>query len=554
MAKRIDGAIRTFNKNGFAGIVQKINQKLMLAAEKRRYQRWVKLYGRLNDEERHNIREKIAGLDRKPLISVILPVFNIKEKWLRLCIDSVSRQLYSNWELCIADDNSIEPHIRLVLNEYERFDERIKIVYRPVNGHISAASNTALELAEGEFVVLLDHDDELTEDALFWVATEINAFPAAALFYSDEDKIDARGRLYAPAFKPDWSRDLFYSLNLFNHLSAYRTNIVKQIGGFRTGFEGSQDYDLALRFIEQIDDAQIKHIPRVLYHWRALPGSVALGGGEKPYAHERARMVLREHFERTGAAATIEATVHDLHRVRYALPTPSPSVSLIVSACVLGSNSTGRAIISATDYTDIHAITVFGEERKAERLNEAVNHSHGEVICFIDNRLSPLSSDWLSEMVSFAMQEKIGAVGAKLLNSDHTIASTGMIVGRNGTTKAAHHGLPADSSGYFFRAGVVNNYSAVSSSCMVIRRLVFDEIGGFDTDDSTLCFFAADLCLRLGRRGYRIVYTPYAELIFSETDGRFDRTIDTSVSAGFENDPFYNPNLAVNGPTFSIKL
>ena len=265
--KPLERAQTIFSKWGLRGLTAWGIALYRKRREGRAYERFVLI--------EHSTVADTINFIKGPLISVILPVYNVDEKWLRKCIDSVCKQSSRNWELCIADDASTAKHIRPLLEEYASKDPRIKVVFRETNGHISAASNSALELASGEFCLLLDHDDELSPDALFWVATEIDEHPDVAMIYSDEDLIDENGKRTAPKFKPDFCRDLLYSLNLVTHLSAYRTEILRAIGGFRVGIEGSQDYDLALRVVERIAETQIRHIPRILYHWRAIPGSVA---------------------------------------------------------------------------------------------------------------------------------------------------------------------------------------------------------------------------------------------------------------------------------------
>src|SRR5215213_2402536 len=316
LKSKVREAIKIWKRSGSAGIAKRIAWNKKKAAERRAYARWLQLHGSPSEQQRSEMRSRTNEFASRPLISVLLPVYNVDEKWLRLCIDSVLSQIYENWELCIADDHSSRPHVHRVLDEYAARDQRVKVIYRSENGHISAASNSALALAKGDFVVLLDHDDQLSPDALFWVANELNVFPETAMIYSDEDMIDTRGQRSQPKFKPDFSHDLLYSLNLVTHLSAYKTELVRSIGGFRTGFDGSQDYDLALRIVEQIGDHQIRHIPRVLYYWRAIAGSVALSSDEKPYAHERARAAIREHFERTGKAARVTRGLSQFHRVQ----------------------------------------------------------------------------------------------------------------------------------------------------------------------------------------------------------------------------------------------
>ena len=571
-------ALRTGVKITFATIFRKIR-------ERRNYEKWVAKFGTLDDARRQEFRERIASFENKPLLSILLPVYDVDEIWLRLCIESVFKQIYTNWELCIADDCSPKPHVRSVLEEYAAKDERVKVVFRETNGHISAASNSALELAKGEFTVLLDHDDELSEDALFWVANELNKFPETMMIYSDEDLIDEKGRRYSPKFKPDWSRDLFYSVNIITHLSAYRTSQLRQIGGFRVGFEGSQDYDLALRVIEKIDENNIRHIPRILYHWRVIRGSVAYGGGEKPYAHERAREALRSHFERTGKKATVTETADDLHRILYTLPEPTPRVTLILSAENATSGLRGVSeFLRLTNYSDLDIVLIERNsapngpqnipERvkiirnltvaKAEALNLAAAESEGEILCFADLNLLPRSVDWLAELVSFAIQDEIGTAGGKVLSGNETVKGTGLIMGTAGTVGIAHYGFPGNSPGNMVRNRLIGNYSAVSASCMAIRRSLFDEIGGFDSGNLPNNLFDADLCLRLRKKGLRIVFTPFAEVIQNEVERRPNRENDPTASESeyFKNkwreiigrDPFYNPNLSKKDASFSIDI
>lgn len=552
--------------------------------ERRKYQKWIEAH-KLTDEERGSIIAKIEAFEHEPLISIVMPVYNVAEKWLRACLESVIAQLYPNWELCIADDASPAEHIRRVLDEYAARDERIKVTYRPENGHISAASNSALELVTGEFTALLDHDDELAEDALFWVAAEINEHPDAAMFYSDEDKIDSAGRRSEPKFKPDWSRDLFYSLNLITHLSVYRTDLLRAVGGFRVGYEGSQDHDLALRVIEQIPETAIRHIPRILYHWRAIPGSVALSGEAKPYAYEKAREAIRSHFERMGISAGVEAAADNLHRVRYTLPDPPPLSSLILN--VDNEYAAAEAVNTFSDagYSDLEVLLVCSEKLKSDleswvhrenvriiavdevseagRYNSAALQAEGDILFFVDPALKPLNADWLREMAAFAIQEGIGAVGAKILESDKSVLHSGLIVTPDGTAPA-HQGIPREEAGYFFRNGLINNFSAVSIAAFATTRAMFMEMQGFDDENFPGTFYDADYCLRLWRKNRRVVFTPYAEFICTEAGGQFnfERSGTPEEIAAFtgkwkeaaEGDPFYNPNLSRENGNFEIDI
>jgi glycosyltransferase involved in cell wall biosynthesis len=579
--KKLKTATRLVKEKNWSELSRKIKLRRRDRRDAKNYQTWV-LKHKLTENDRRKIRSEINDFSHAPLISVILPVYNVDVKWLRLCIESVLKQLYQNWELCIADDNSPNPQIRTVLEEYAALDARIKVVFRTENGHISAASNSALSLATGEFCALLDHDDELAEDALFYIAREINEFPETAMIYSDEDMIDENGRRFQPKFKPDFSRDFFYSLNLITHLAAYRTSILRKINGFRTGFEGSQDYDLALRFSEQISEKQIRHIPRILYHWRAIRGSVALSSDEKPYAHERARRAIHEHLARLGKKAEVSQTILNYHRVQYQTPQNLPKVTLILSANedFEAAEKSVRFFFEETDYQNFEIILICPENSKtaaldgnfktiirknsskAESLNQAVSESSGEILCFADAALRPVSKDWLKELTSFAIQKEIGAVGGKILDKNENISGGGLVLMSGDLMDAAHRGLPREAAGNMNRAQLINNFSAVSAECFAVRRASFEEIGGFDAKNLPDSLFDADFCLRLQReRDLRTVFTPYAELIEIEKNASSNKPsakesefFKQKWQSVLEKDPFYNPNLSLVNETFTIEI
>ncbi len=563
-------------------------------AQTRAYDEWVRLYDALTNEDRKAIRRRLDTLSYKPLISIIMPVYNTPETWLRSAIDSVVGQLYAQWELCIADDASRLPHVREILNERREGDPRIKVVFRERNGHIAAASNSALELATGEYVALLDHDDELAEHALYMVAEELNRYPDADLIYSDEDKIEERGRRYDPYFKPDWNPDLFCSQNVISHLGVYRTALIRRVGGFREGYEGSQDYDLALRIVERTASSRIRHIPHVLYHWRAILGSAAAASEAKPYAQEAAGRAIQSHFERMGVAVQVAPALGVFHRVKYALPDSPPLVSLIV----LTRDRVGllrkclEGILEKTDYDRTEVLIVDHESRQRrtlaylERLasdsrvrvirytdpfnfsemnNRAARIARGEVLGFINNDVEVISQGWLREMVSHAMRPEAGAVGAALYSSNGTIQHAGVILGLHGVAGHIHKGQPRGTPGYFGRAGLIQNFSAVTAACMVMRRSVFEEVGGFDEDNLVVEFNDVDLCLRLRKLGYLVVWTPYAELYHVESASRprntskqrarHEREINCMRwrwGAVLMGDPYYNPNLSLESENFAL--
>ena len=571
------------SEQGFAGLRAKIADKLKDRREEWNYQEYLR-QNQITESARNEIREKVKSLPRQPLISILLPVYNTDEKLLHLCINSVINQLYPTWELCIADDASTADHVRPILEEYAIRDRRIKATFRESNGNISAATNSSLELATGEYVALLDHDDELSEDALFWVASEINEHPDSELIYSDEDLIDMYGRRSRPRFKPAWSPDLFLSLNLINHLAVFRTETARRIGGFRTGFEGSQDHDHELRFIEQVPEVSIRHIPRILYHWRAVRGSVALSSDEKPYAHERARTAIREHLERTGRPADVSEGTYNLHRVQFHLPADPPKVSLIFVEDDDSGNvaDTVSEFLAQTDYLNLEALIVSRSKGKcdsmaenigyavtdaqstAEILNFAVSQIDSAIVCFADTNFRPLYGDWLREMVGWAMREGIGAVGAKLLYKNWTVMHGGLTTGVERGVSIAHHGLGREALGNMFRNRFPGNFSATSTCFMAVEKRKFEQVGGFDASLFPESLFDADLCLKLRSESKRVVVTPYAELIQS-TDRVPKILAEAPTKKELENfatrwpeylhsDPFYNQYLSKKDAVVSIHV
>lgn len=554
------------------------------------YRAWVRRYD-LPQHDRHQLMQRVKELPRRPLISVLVPVYNTPEKWLRRCIDSVLNQAYPHWELCIADDASSAPRVRHVLQEYQAMDARIKVAFREKNGHISASSNTALELVSGEYVALLDHDDELPPHALLEVAEAICRNPQWKLIFSDEDKIDGEGNRFDPYFKPDWNYDLFLSHNCISHFGVYETQLVRDVDGFREGTEGSQDWDLALRCIERLETGQIGHIAKVLYHWRAIAGSTALAPGEKNYAHLAAMRVIQDHLDRQGIKGTVEElpTYQGNYRVRYQVPKPEPLVSLIIPTrdrvdllrqCV-------DSILEKTTYANFEIVIVDNQSRERETLayldqvtldprvsvikydapfnyskinNEAVSACRGALLGFVNNDIEVITPGWLDEMASHAMRQGVGAVGAKLYYPNDTIQHAGVILGFNGVGVHAYGGRHRSWLGQMLRAKLIQQFSAVTAACMVVKRTAFEEVGGFD-ERLQVAYNDVDLCLRLGQAGYKNVWTPFAELYHHESASRgSDMTLDKRDRFEaevklmmdrwrpiIERDPAYNVNLANSG-------
>lgn len=553
------------------------------------YDEWVLQSDALTEHDRAAIRAHVAELRNPPLISVLMPVFNTPEVWLRHAIESVRAQLYPYWELCIADDASSLPHVHEVLEEYRAQEPRVKVAYRETNRHICAASNTALSLARGEFIALLDHDDELAEHALYMVASALENNPHLDVIYSDEDRLDERGGRFTPYFKPDWNPDLFTSQNMISHLGVFRTELVRALGGFRTGFEGSQDWDLALRIIERVPPAHIHHIPFILYHWRTIPGSTSLGVEAKPYAVQAARRALEEHLQRTGVRGLVEVVQRHYFRIRYALPADPPRVSVIIPTrnglrllerC-LGSlrrltDYPRYEILVIDNQSDDPAVVAYLRRLARDGVarvlrydapfnyaainNFAVAEAAGEILCLLNNDTEIISPDWLTEMTSHALRPEIGAVGAMLYYPDDTLQHAGVILGLLGVAGHWHRGEPRGTRGYFCRTALVQNLSAVTAACMVLRKDVYLEVGGMDENNLAVAFNDVDFCLRIRAQGYQILWTPFAELYHHEsvTRGndldpdkypRFERECAYMKSRWgeiLERDPAFNPNLRLD--------
>ncbi|MBZ0104047.1 MAG: glycosyltransferase [Sulfuricella denitrificans] len=596
--RRLPGFLALFRREGLVKILRKtmtvlhvegwlgVRQRLAAMGNPATdYTEWVRRYDTLDTLQRTRIGERIADLVTPPLISVLMPCFNPNPEWFREAIESVRNQLYPHWELCIADDASSNPAIRPILEDYARRDPRIRVVFRSENGHISASSNSALERVTGEFVALFDHDDLLPEHALFWVADAISRHPDAGVIYSDEDKFDPENGRFGPYFKSDWNADLFLSQNMVSHLGVYRTRLLREIGGFRTGLEGSQDYDLALRCIEQLEPRQIIHIPRVLYHWRVHADSTAQSMEAKPYALLAGQKAIADHLARCGTAATVELGNPTGYRVRYALPTPLPLVSILVSIHN-GLESLRRcigSITSRTDYaayeilvidnsTDDPAIQPYLESlsgkqnirvlRGDQRLNNAalsnwaVEQASGELICLLDDTTEVITTNWLGELVSIALQPGVGAVGARLWYPDDTLQHGGIILGI-GVATYAHRYMPRRYSGYFGRAALIQSFSAVTAACLVMRRDLYRSVGGLNDNELLSTFSDVDFCLRLLKKAYRNVWCPFAELYHHEPASLDDgdaggkqnrlaaevRYMQQQYGAFMLNDPAYNPNL-----------
>ena len=558
------------------------------------YPDWVKEFDTLTATACASAITHLELFKTWPLISVVMPVYNPNIVWLEKAISSVQTQIYPNWELCIADDASTDAGIRILLEHYAREDKRIKVVFRGQNGHISAASNSALNLARGELIALLDQDDMLAEHALLWVVHAINTHPTSRMFYSDEDKIDEDGVRSNPYFKCDWNLDLFYSQNMFSHLGVFQTSLVREVGGFRTGLEGSQDYDLALRCIERLATDQIHHIARVLYHWRVHADSTAHSSHAKPYAMLAGERAINEHLVRRGVNAKAESVGYG-YRVRYILPIRPALVSLIIPTRN-GLKLLRRcldSILSKTSYRPFEVIVIdngsddLASLQYLEKLasnplirvlrdngpfnysalnNAAVKLARGEIIGLINDDIEVINADWLSEMVSHALRPGVAAVGARLWYSDDTLQHAGIVLGIHGIAGHGHRFLPRLDVGYCGRASLIQSLSAVTAACLVVRKSIYQELGGLNETELQVACNDVDFCLRAREAGYKNIWTPYAELYHHESASRgFDDTPEKQARSSKEvaymkqrwgdvllNDPAYSPNLTLDSEDFGL--
>ncbi|HDS5851127.1 TPA: glycosyltransferase family 2 protein [Escherichia coli] len=561
------------------------------------YEEWIETVELPSLPGNEEVSLMLASMTHPPVISIVIPVYNPAEIYLRACLDSVLAQSYPHWELCIADDRSPKEHVQRVLREYEAKDSRIKVVYRKHNGHISAASNSALEIAKGDFVALLDHDDVLPEHAMLFMAQAICEQPHTQILYSDEDKINARGERFEPHFKSDWNPDLFFSQNYASHLGVYRRSLLQQIGGFRLGVEGSQDQDLLLRCLPHVAAEQIVHIPRVLYHWRTIESSTALASGEKSYTTEAGIKALRDYFSKQQPEVTVEVgLVPNTYRVRYPISEPAPLVSLLIPTRDRRAltETAVRSIIDRSIYTHFEILILDNGSVEQETLDffaqiqqedsrvrvlrydhpfnySAINnfgfrHAKGAIIGLVNNDVEVINPDWLTEMVSHCMRPEIGCVGAKLYYSNDTLQHGGVILGIGGVAGHSHKHYPRHHPGYFSRLLLTQTLSAVTAACLLIRKDIYEEVAGLDEENLHVAFNDVDFCLKVREAGYRNLWTPYAELYHYESISRgaedspeklarFAREVDFMKSKWgkhLELDPFYSPNLTKIREDFSI--
>lgn len=545
------------------------------------YRRWI----RRNEPDASALeRQRNHQFSCQPRISVVMPVYRPPLPYLQEALESIRSQTYPNWEACIADASGTMEVGDLLAN-YAASDSRFHVRKLSENLGIAGNTNEAIRLASGEFVAFLDHDDTLAPFALHEIVRALNCSPDADLVYSDEDKLDARGRRTEPHFKPDWSPEYLQSLNYLCHLVVIRRELLTTLGGLRPGFEGAQDYDLVLRASESA--RRIEHVPKVLYHWRMHTDSTAATIAAKPAAVDAGRRALEEQCERRCIPATVERrNVPGIYRVRRLLE-QRPAVSVIIPnrdqtellrRCLLSLDRSryepSEILIVENGSTDAETKQLYREfaSRPNRRVlewnqpfnfaavnNFAARQATGELLLFLNNDVEAISDDWLESMVAH-LQPGVGAVGAKLRYPDGAIQHGGVILGMGGIAGHTHLGFPAEAPGYMRRLQFAHNCSAVTAACMLVPRAVFESVGRFD-EGFVLAFNDVDLCLKIRQAGYRIVWTPDADLIHHESKSRgyedsqakqlrFQQEVELfrckwtpELAAG---DPYYSPHFRLD--------
>jgi GT2 family glycosyltransferase/2-polyprenyl-3-methyl-5-hydroxy-6-metoxy-1,4-benzoquinol methylase len=541
----------------------------------------------LSPADLDKMKEDARTLAYQPLISIVTPLYRTPLNYLDACIQSVFDQIYKNWQLCLVDDGSADPDLTRRAEEFQRHDPRVKFRSLPINSGISAATNECLALATGEFVAFLDHDDTLSNTALYEVVKRLNSEPGIDVLYSDEDKITTDNHHFNYFFKPDWSPELFLSCNYICHFLVVRRNLIEKVGGLRRGFEGSQDYDLMLRVVEHT--SRIRRIPKILYHWRSHPQSTASATEQKPMASQAGQKALAEHFDRIGENVTVIEMNPGRYRVQYRLP-GNPEIRIVIptggnrllkdavrsvlekstyrnySIVVVDNSSDGSVpLLLAEELQQSDRITVLDRQGQpfnfSALCNSGVGDFKGDYLLFLNDDTTVISPDWLEALLEHAQHPTVGAVGGLLLFPDLKIQHAGVLLGIYGIGGHAFRLLDSREHHYFMFPEMTRNCSAVTGACLMTRRQSFEEVGGFDEQNLPTCFQDVDYCLKLIEKGYRIVYTPYATLLHHESATK------NSIAEGYEieymrkrwsrsiaDDPYYNPNLSRRREDYSLNF
>ena len=576
--------MRCLGKEGWHVFCYKLNHRLH---KKNEYDMWM-----LQNEQQY--KEPEQELEYKPLISVVVPVYNVEPQMLTACIQSVQNQTYDNWELCLVDDCSTDARVRETLRQFEGV-ERIKIKYRSENGHISRTTNDGIAMAEGEFVALLDCDDLYAENALYEIVSCLNKDRKTDVLYTDEDKVTTDlDEYFSPNFKPDFNLDMLRANNYICHFFVAKKALIESVGKFRAEYNGAQDYDLILRCTEQAE--RISHVAKILYHWRVHKESTADNPLSKMYAYEAGKKAIEDHLRRCHTKGEVLQTENlGFYRVKYPV-TGNPLVSILIpnkdqaetlDKCL-------KSIEKLTDYENYEIIIIENnstEEKTFEYYEQICNdkirvvywkkefnysainnfgakQAKGDYLLLLNNDMEVISRDWLTELLSTCQRKEVGAVGARLYYPDDTVQHAGIIIGIGGVAGSVFVGMKRGYTGYMHRAAIQQDLSAVTAACMMMKRSVFEEVGGLE-EELKVAFNDVDLCLRIREKGHLIVYDPYVELYHyeSKTRGaedtkekvrRFQGEIEYMRSHWIDilknGDPAYNPNLSLKKWDYSLKV
>ena len=580
-------------KEGLSATINRIRVKLFHKKDTFTYERWLK-DNTITREELEEQRREI--FEYQPKFSIVVPLYQTKEVYLRELIESVTKQTYSNWELCLADGSGADSPLKKIVEEYQKKGWNISYQMLQGNKGISENTNEAIQMATGEYVVLADHDDVVAENALYECAKAVNADRTIDVLYSDEDKIDMAGKKYFdPNFKPDLNMDLLCSMNYICHLFVVKKDIIDKVGMLRSEFDGAQDHDFILRCVEAAEC--VYHIPKVLYHWRCHINSTAANPESKLYAFEAGRKSVEEHYKRTGVPAKVEhSSFYGMFRTKYCWQ-EQPLISIIIpnkdhvedlQKCMesIEQKSSYRNfefVVVENNSTEDETFQYYKELEQKENVqvvyykggfnfsrinNFGATYARGDYLLLLNNDTEIINPECLEEMLGYCMRSDVGIVGAKLCYDDDTIQHAGVVIGFGGMAGHAFIESSRFDTGYMGRIMCAQDYSAVTAACMMTKKSVFEAVGGL-TEELEVAFNDIDYCLKVRELGKLVVYNPYAELYHYESKSRGMEDTPEKIErfngevAKFcerweeilkNGDPYYNPNLTLDKADFSLRV
>ena len=594
--KYVEKGIRYWKSQGAAALAEKVVTKVKNVRQgPPSYQKWIRHH--LPDRNELE-KQKKTSFGYRPKISFVVPLYKTPEKYLRRLTESFQEQTYSNWELCFSDGSVAQSPLTELLKELTAKDNRIKYVSHEESLQISENTNSAIEIATGDFIAFADHDDELTPNALFECVKAINEKPQTLVIYTDEDKMSMDGhKFFQPHFKPDYNPDLLCTVNYICHLFVVSRKVIEKVGGLRSEFDGAQDYDFVFRCVEAVKDEEICHIPKILYHWRCHEDSTAENPESKLYAFEAGRRAVQAHYERTGIHAEVfKGEYLGLYRTKF-IRDYDPLISIIIpnkdhiddlKRCmesieqkstyknyeyiIVENNSTDSATFEyykklEAENPKVRMVYWDGVFNYSAINNYGASFAKGEYLLLLNNDTEIINPDCLEELMGYCMRKDVGAVGARLYYEDDTIQHAGVVIGFGGIAGHCFVQQKRGTTGYCHRIICAQDYSAVTAACMMVKRSAFDAVGGL-SEELAVAFNDIDFCMKLRKAEYLIVYNPYAELYHYESKSRgledtpekvarFNKEIATFEKKWPEilenGDPYYNPNLTLKSQDFSLK-